>query len=203
MGGLISLYAAHETNLFGGVLAMSPALTRATNYNTALWSKTKRPVRFYVDTGTNEGNVGPGVGNYWEKPWEVFDILLSIGYAVNEEVVMRPGCGHVHNEPAWRDRLPDAFRFLLDARDEPNLVSLRDEEPTLSATNPAAGITFSTLEHFQHAIERASDQALVSGFWTPTGESIVETNPWSSRVTTNVTGPATSSVLRVLRQPVF
>jgi predicted alpha/beta superfamily hydrolase len=120
MGGLFSIYAGYETNVFGGVLAMSPAITRAPNYTAALWLKAKQPIRIYLDTGSVEGNVGPGTGNYWEKPWETYDIFIAHGYAPNSDLLMRIGCGQGHNEAAWKARLPEALRFLLNVRDEPN-----------------------------------------------------------------------------------
>ncbi len=133
MGGLISLYAGLATNVFGGVLAMSPALTRATNYTAALWSHSKKDMRVYIDTGTDEGQVGPTPGgNYWEKPLEGYDIFLSHGHAVNENLLWRAGCGAVHNELAWRARISDALIFLLDVREEPHPLLATQSPPHLT-----------------------------------------------------------------------
>ena len=118
MGGLVSLYCGYESDVFGGVLAMSPSVTRATNYVASLGGRSKPPLRIYMDTGTDEGNIGPGYGNYWEKPWEAYDLLLERGFAPNGDLMMRTGYGDGHNEAAWRKRLPVALRFLLDPRDE-------------------------------------------------------------------------------------
>jgi predicted alpha/beta superfamily hydrolase len=129
MGGLISIYFGYETNLFGGVLAMSPAITRAPNYTSALWDKSRKALRLYVDTGSNEGSVGPGGGDYWNKPWEAYAIFLRQGYAVNRDLLMRIGCGAGHNETAWSARFPEAARFLLDVRREANALAQAAHPP--------------------------------------------------------------------------
>lgn len=182
MGGLISLYCGYETNIFGKVMAMSPSITRAPNYTAALWGKARRPERIYLDTGTAEGNVGIGVGNYWEKPWEAYDIFLAQGYVPNLDLLMRAGCGHVHNESAWAQRLPWAFRFLLPARDEPNRIEAATFPPELSSAGPDFDIAHDRLHRFRYHLQTAAG---VSGTWTNLQTSAVETNPWSAGTWTN------------------
>ena len=198
MGGLFSLYAAYETNVFGGVLAMSPSITRATNYNAALWGKARRPVRLYLDTGTHEGQVGitPG-GNYWEKPWEAYDIFLAQGYAANDEVIMRAGCGHVHNEAAWRERTPQALAFLLDVREEPNGV-LRGETPPVLQGSPLGVLTLPTLRQHAYRLESA---AALTGVWQSAVTSAVEQLPWGTAALTNPVSPVASLFLRAVAEP--
>ncbi len=198
MGGLFSLYAAYVTNVFGGVLAMSPSITRATNFNATLWSETRRPVRIYVDTGTHEGQVGitPG-GNYWEKPWEAYDIFLAQGYAANDAVIMRAGCGHVHNEAAWRERTPQALAFLLDVREEPNGVLSVAAPPVLQGS-PLGALTLPTLRQHVYRLEGATDLA---GAWQSTATSAVEQLPWGSTALTNPVASVAQLYLRAVAEP--
>lgn len=198
MGGLFSLYAAYVTNVFGGVLAMSPSITRATNFNATLWSETRRPVRIYVDTGTHEGQVGitPG-GNYWEKPWEAYDIFLAQGYAANDAVIMRAGCGHVHNEAAWRERTPQALAFLLDVREEPNGVLSVAAPPVLQGS-PLGALTVPTLRQYVYRLEGATDLA---GAWQSTATSAVEQLPWGSTALTNPVASVAQLYLRAAAEP--
>jgi predicted alpha/beta superfamily hydrolase len=178
MGGLISIYAGVETNVFGGILAMSPALTRATNYVAVLWSRAKKEMRIYIDTGTAEGQVGslPG-GDYWEKPQEGYDIFLSHGYAVNEDLLWRAGCGAVHNELAWRARTPGALAFLLDVREEPSSI-LAAEEPPRIAGIPTGTVSTATLRQQEIRFERTT--TLASPSWQPLATSAVERLPWGT-----------------------
>jgi predicted alpha/beta superfamily hydrolase len=184
MGGIFSLYAGFETNVFGGVLAMSPALTRAPNYKAALPSKPKRPLRIYMDTGTDEKQVGtlPG-GYYWDDPWNAYDSFLAIGYAPNQDMTMRVGCGHTHTESAWRARLPDAFRFLFDARDDPNLLAIDRWPPEVSHLAAPGEIGLRTQQHFVYSLQ-SKDSDLPNGVWS-NASSILETRPWDYRTLTN------------------
>ena len=198
MGGLISLYAGYATNVFGGVLAMSPALTRATNFTTALWSRTPMPQRIYLDTGTAEGQVGPTPGgDYWEKPLEGYDIFLSHGYAVNEGLLWRAGCGAVHNELAWRARISGALGFLLDAREE--------AQPLLAIQTPPqlAGISTGTVSATalrQQEIRFDEAAKLDSPAWQPLATSAVERLPWGSASFTR-TPSTTTSYIRAVAVP--
>jgi predicted alpha/beta superfamily hydrolase len=194
MGGIFSIYAAHETNVFGGVLAMSPALTRAPNYTAALWSRARLPVRIYLDTGSAEGQVGltPG-GDYWGAPWEGYNIFLAQGYAVNEDLLMRIGCGHQHNEAAWSARLPGALSFLLDVRDEPSPLLAAVHPPPL-AGSPTGVLTVPTLRRHAYRLETAS--SLVGPAWIAVSTSAVETLPWGETALTSPP-PAAAVVMRV------
>lgn len=198
MGGLISLYAGFETNVFGGVWAMSPALTRATNYTAALWGKSKRPMRVYLDTGSGEGQVGPTPGgDYWEKPQEGYDILLALGHAVNEDLLWRVGCGAVHNELAWRARTPGALAFLLDVRDEPASI-LAAEVPPRMQGSPTGAISTAILRG--QAIRFDRSPALDSPAWQPLATSAVERLPWSVAGFTN-SAAGTNVYLRAIALP--
>lgn len=197
MGGICSLYASLETNVFGGVLAMSPAVTRAPNYNASLPGKPKRETRIYMDTGTDEGQIGtlPG-GYYWDEPWSAYDHLLTIGYVPNLDLLMRIGCGHGHNEAAWRARLPGAFRFLLDVRDEPNRLAHLSAPPALrtlqrEGTQLTAG--HDALAHQRYELDSAPSPA---GPWTPVATTAPIAAAWSYPVVTGTVGDA-AAILRL------
>jgi hypothetical protein len=133
-----------------------------------------------VDTGSNEGNIGDGVGDYWYKPWEGYAIFLKQGYAVNRDLLMRIGCGAGHNEAAWAARFTEAVRFLLDVRREPNLLAQAAHPPGLELAG-AAGIWKSpTLGGYGYVLEQKAD-LVTSGNWQTNEVSTVETNLWGSR----------------------
>jgi predicted alpha/beta superfamily hydrolase len=182
MGGLVSIYFGYETNVFGGVLAMSPAITRAPNYAAALWGRARRELRIYLDTGNNEGSVGPGGGDYWYKPWEAYAIFLRQGYAVNRDLLMRVGCGAVHNEAAWSARFSEAFRFLLDARREPNSLAFLAHPPSLESGGlDEAGKPVwhaATLHGHRCELARAPDLLRTEGWTHRLLSTPAETNPW-------------------------
>ncbi len=180
MGGLISIYFGYETNLFGGVLAMSPAITRAPNYTSALWGKNRKALRLYVDTGSSEGSIGPGGGDYWLKPWEAYAIFLRQGYAVNRDLLMRIGCGAGHNEAAWSARFPEAARFLLDVRREANALAQAAHPPRLEWLDAAQGWRSSTLGGYRYDLEN-SVALVATDPWLTYQASPTETNLWGSR----------------------
>ncbi|HMP72419.1 MAG TPA: alpha/beta hydrolase-fold protein [Kiritimatiellia bacterium] len=197
MGGIFSIYAGFETNVFGGVLAMSPAFTRAPNYSASLAGRPKGPWRVYMDTGNNEGQVGPHPGgNYWEAPWDGYDRLLGQGYAPNLDLLMRVGCGHVHNEAAWRARLPEAMRFLLPVGDEPNRIALGEWPPDLELAQESSSIAFATQGRWRYYVERG-----LPGAWQSVGDAVVEAQRWG---VAHVPAPLTngpSAWLRVVTEP--
>lgn len=188
MGGLISIYFGYETNIFGGVLAMSPAITRATNYTSALWANSRKDLRIYVDTGSSEGSVGPGGGDYWFKPWEAYAIFLRQGYPVNRDLLMRIGCGAGHNEAAWSARFPDAARFLLDVRREPNPLAPAAHPPRLEPAGAPGNWQNLTLGGYHYALEQ-KDDLVTTGHWQTNQVSALETNPWGSRTWTGDRSP--------------
>lgn len=199
MGGICSVYAATDTNVFGGALAMSPAVTRAPNYRDALPGKPKRPARVYMDTGTSEGQVGtlPG-GYYWDDPWIAYDHLVAAGYVPNRDVIMRVGCGQGHNEAAWRTRLPEAFRFLLPARDEPNRIAQTFWPPVISWTGEGQPLAFAAHQHFRYQVEQSPPGGTA---WTPASASLVETNPWAFRSLSSTSPVAEHQWFRIKSEP--
>lgn len=180
MGGLISIYCGLETNVFGAILAMSPSITRAPNYTAALWTRARQPVRIYLDTGTDEGNVGSGVGNYWEKPWESYDLFLAQGFTVNADLRMAAGIGDQHNEAAWKRRLPGALRFLLDVREEPNRLAQQLWPPRVTSSPAMDALSCPSLRHFVYHVQAVTNGSLAGADWGEQAASSREERPWST-----------------------
>ncbi len=180
MGGICSVYAGLDTNAFGGILAMSPAFTRAPNYTSNMASKAKQPMRVYMDTGTDEGQIGtlPG-GYYWDEPWTGYRRFQQIGYVPNLDLMMRIGCGHGHNEAAWRARLPGAFRFLLPVTDDPNLLT-HQEHPlalrSLERADSTVVIQHDAIARQQYVMDAAPSP---DGPWTPVFTTAPINNAWA------------------------
>ncbi len=193
-GGLSSIYLTYDTNVFGGMLAMSPSLTRAPNYTAALYGKAKPNARLYLDTGTDEHLQIPDA-DYWNKPWEGYDIFLGHGCVVNRDLLMRIGCGAGHDELAWRARLPAALRYLLPAREEPNALAIQEHAPTMTVAQagPAERIRFSAfaLQDQRYIVQRTGN--LTGNFWSNT-VATVQRMPWGEIALTNDAGEWTTPV---------
>lgn len=109
LGGLLGFHAANEfESTFGAVLAMSPSfwVSLAENNNRALL-----PVsafgRLYIDSGT----AGASNDGYWDTA-NLRDRRLSVGDALGAHFTHAIGLGDQHNEAAWRNRAPNALRWL-------------------------------------------------------------------------------------------
>ncbi len=203
MGGICSVYAGLDTNVFGGILAMSPAFTRATNYLAAMASKPKQPMRVYMDTGTDEGQIGtPPGGYYWDDPWTGYRRFQQIGYVPNLDLMMRIGCGHGHNEAAWRARLPTAFRFLLPVADDPNLLAHESHPPVirnLERNGTDFAVTHDARAHQRYELDVAPEP---NGPWTTISTTAPLTAAWSYPVSTGTVVDATAALrIRAIPAP--
>lgn len=186
LGGIISIYFGYETNVFGIVGAMSPGFGRATNYSAAFPGKPKRPLRIYIDTGTNEGLVGqPPDTSYWDPVLAGYDSLLAQGYTPGLDLMWNAGCGHVHNEAAWSNRLPGAFRFLFPPSDEPNRLAHHAHPPSfreISAGNDAAILRHDALAFHAYTLDVASSPF---GPWSAIATTAPMAIGWSYPTLTN------------------
>ncbi len=126
MGGLVSLYLGREFTTFGRIGVFSPAFWTSPNYVNQVAGGTKKPLRVYLDMGTLEG------GSYWNDVLKMYDIHLAQQYAHNSDVWFVAGCGDAHNEAAWKARLPAAFRYLLPASEEPQLLAQKEMKRQIS-----------------------------------------------------------------------
>ena len=93
------------------------------------------------------------------------------------------GCGQDHNESAWRERLPEIYRFLLDVREDPNPLLPRE----LTATGSSSQVGFPVYGGTTYAVERSG--ALTNG-WSTITNWPREARPWAERT---VSLPTTTS----------
>jgi predicted alpha/beta superfamily hydrolase len=175
MGGLVSLYFGREYSTFGKIGVMSPAFWTSPNYVAQVAAGSKKPLRVYLDIGTNEG------GSYWDDCLHMYDIHLQQSYVANDDVTFVGGCGQSHNEAAWAARLPGVYEYLLPAREEPALLAQRDYPPTFSVTmldrvNNRTNFSYTSLFGFVYAIDRSPD--FVN--WTTVFTSSTESLPWAN-----------------------
>jgi predicted alpha/beta superfamily hydrolase len=175
MGGLVSLYFGREYSTFGKIGVMSPAFWTSPNYVAQVGAGSKKPLRVYLDIGTNEG------GSYWDDCLHMYDLHLQQSYVANDDVTFVGGCGQSHNEAAWAARLPGVYQYLLPAREEPALLAQRDYPPgfvimNIDRANNRANFSYNSLFGFVYTIERSPD--FVN--WTTTFTSSAESLPWSS-----------------------
>lgn len=116
LGGLISAYIGLSTNVFGLVGAVSPSYWYGPNFQSYINTQPTKGNRIYQDAGTAEG------ASMWDYFWPVYTYYLRDGYVLNDDLQIVIGCGDQHNEAAWAGRVDDAFRFLYNPWDEPNLL---------------------------------------------------------------------------------
>ena len=128
MGGLISLYAYfRHPKLFGFAGAMSPSFWFAKG---AIYDLVQEaafvPGRIYIDAGTREY----GEGRHWTSiPWRsrryyagvrrMNRLLAKKGYRPRHDLLYIEEKWAIHEEAAWRRRLPLAIRFMLGQMIEP------------------------------------------------------------------------------------
>lgn len=109
LGGLFALYAFFERpDLFGAVLAMSPSLWvgRGAALRHLAAKRRGRPGKIYLDCGGREMR-----GRALLQAASLAQALAERGYTPPRWLMWRPDASGVHNERAWRRRLPKALRF--------------------------------------------------------------------------------------------
>lgn len=194
MGGVVSLYLGREYSVFGKIGVHSPAFWTSTNYVAQVAGGTKKPLRVYLDMGTEEG------GSYWNDVLKMFDIHLAQGYAANRDVTFVAGCGQRHNEAAWADRLGPTLRYLLPAQEDPAEVAQRETPPRvairdLDVTAKSAAFDYSSLYGFSYVLERSANLKE----WSVVSTSAPERAPWAQRTITDPAFPAGSAFFWRLR----
>jgi predicted alpha/beta superfamily hydrolase len=113
LGGLISAYGgARKPSTFGTIGAMSPSTwwdnLMILNVVSTMAAAPSRPLKVYVDVGTN--NDGQSDTD------QLASAYRSIGYVDDATLLYVVQQGASHNETYWRQRLPDALRFILGPR---------------------------------------------------------------------------------------
>ena len=112
-GGLISIYIAFKhPEIFGNVASQSGYLSRKENWMTKQIEKgSKKKIRFYLDCGTFETNVGLVFGNFTEGNRRMREALERRGYDfVYQE--FHEG----HNWGNWSQRISDILKTFHGRR---------------------------------------------------------------------------------------
>ncbi|MGD9781357.1 MAG: alpha/beta hydrolase-fold protein [Kiritimatiellia bacterium] len=175
-GGLLATYLGTWTNVFGLVGAMSGVYSAdfCPNFRTWLESAAPHDARFWMDVGNVGFELDIGGISLYDDNYDLYWYLTSFGYAPNVDLRFMIGSGDNHDEAAWSRRLPYAYRFLLDVREEPNPLLA----PELVAAVSAGEIAFPVFEGTAYAVEWTDD--LTTG-WTAATNWARETRPWSTR----------------------
>ena len=173
-GGLLSMYLGTWTNVFGLVGAVSGVYNTSfcPNYMAWLASNRVHAARVWMDVGTGETNIS-GTDLY-QSNFELYWHLNGFGYVPNADLRFRIGCGQDHNESAWRERLPEIYRFLLDVREESNPLLPQE----LTATGSIGQVMFPVYGGTTYAVERSG--ALTNG-WSAITNWPRESKPWDER----------------------
>lgn len=186
MGGLISAWMTLRTNVYGGAGVMSPSFWTASNFVGWIVSNETKGSRLYLDAGTDESDP-----LMWEPFWVVRAYFMQDGYVENGDMLTRIGCGAVHNEAAWSNRVHHMIRFLLPVLDEPNVLA-QMEYPPLLVWSGVTALTHPTLYGFVYHLELSTDA--LADAWVPVATTAVETLPWSTAVWTFTNTPPGDSI---------
>ncbi|MFC6664302.1 alpha/beta hydrolase [Deinococcus radiopugnans] len=114
MGGLISLHALlTRPDVFGGAGVMSPAFWACAG---EAFDRVRRssPMggKVWLDIGGREGTDHPERQQaYWDDAHAMRDLLQQ---GLGERLRFQADPEGIHRETAWKVRLPEALRFLLD-----------------------------------------------------------------------------------------
>lgn len=111
LGGVVSLYMAMNSEIFGMAASMSTAICWATGFLQNLSTAKKKQIRIYHDIGTAESE-GMAPDDYWDMPHQLQQALLRAGYQPETELkfVVEPHASH--HESAWARRLPDMLTWM-------------------------------------------------------------------------------------------
>ena len=113
MGGVVSHYLLDKHGeVFGAAGVFSPAYWASPKYFAESLKKPMPEGRIYLDMGTREGR------SYWPDVIRIYQHWVAGGAVIFRDVWFRPGIRAEHNEKAWKERLPAAFRFLLPPETE-------------------------------------------------------------------------------------
>jgi predicted alpha/beta superfamily hydrolase len=113
MGGLISTYAACVyPTIFKRVVSVSSAywFNQEEIEELIQRSDLSSVERFYLDIGTEEASAGIDHQLYINSSQKIYELLKNKIKDCTFEVVE----GAVHNEIAWRKRVPEIFKFLYN-----------------------------------------------------------------------------------------
>ena len=187
-GGLITTYLGWSTNVFGKIAAMSPAYLISPNFNQRISDEPRQPLRIYTDMGTVDLDA-----TLLPDYWTVFDYHLRDGYVPNQDLMGVVGCGQTHNEAAWSNRLPAAFRFLFNPWDEANLLARQLYPSVIKSVALTAGGSITgaldTLVGHTYVLQRSADVTNPAS-WSGVSTVAVESLPWALRSFSVTNGPS-------------
>ena len=113
MGGVVSHYLLEKHGeVFGAAGVFSPAYWASPKFFAESLKKPIPEGRIYLDMGTREGR------SYWPDVMRIYQHWVTGGAVILGDLWFQPGIRAEHNEKAWRERLPEAFRFLLPGERE-------------------------------------------------------------------------------------
>ena len=169
-GGVVSTYIGLTTNVFSKIGPMSPAYGGCTNFVAQRMDAGDTfGLRIYTDMGTGAYDVDE-VARYWD----VCNMFQIDGYVNNDTLKSVIACGADHNEAAWNARLYVPFCFLLNLRDEPNLIEqeLHPPEAAGSVSTNGFSISFRSMKGRQYILQRS--QSLLTPVWSNVSTGSVE-----------------------------
>jgi len=108
MGGVVSHYLLEKHGaVFGAAGVFSPAYWASPKFFAESLKKPMPKGRIYLDMGTREGR------SYWPDVIRIYQSWVAGGAVILGDLWFQPGIRAEHNEKAWKERLPAAWRFLL------------------------------------------------------------------------------------------
>jgi enterochelin esterase-like enzyme len=113
-GGLITLAIAHDhPDIFGSVAALDPWLRDSQNSLFDTWKDDAwmKGMRFYVDMGSNGGDLYPGTTELQDLN-QLTALFNSAGLKKGSDYYSTVVDGAEHNETAWQKRVPNFLLFL-------------------------------------------------------------------------------------------
>jgi predicted alpha/beta superfamily hydrolase len=120
MGGLISLFLAHwHPEVFGKCAAMSSSLWWDRDLVLREFRdhpKGLRKVRFWIDTGTREGQTPRSRREQVRRTRLLASLLAAAGLHRGRDFKFREVHGGEHNEHAWAARFDEVLTFLFKRR---------------------------------------------------------------------------------------
>ena len=115
-GGIISLYAASQRpDLFGAAIVESPSVLSRNGYMMSHFAggSFNWPKVVYLGVGSQEAGTADDAQQLNERYVKAIESLAEKASGAGSRVAVFIGEGHVHNEPAWAERFPEALKHVF------------------------------------------------------------------------------------------
>ncbi|MFI4892997.1 MAG: alpha/beta hydrolase, partial [Phycisphaerales bacterium JB058] len=115
-GGIISLYAASQRpDLFGAAIVESPSVLSRNGYMMSHFAggSFNWPKVVYLGVGSQEAGTADDAQQLNERYVKAIESLAEKASDAGSRVAVFIGEGHVHNEPAWAERFPEALKHVF------------------------------------------------------------------------------------------